>query len=72
MAEETVYVSQVMAYVRTLPDREKEALYLVFSEGLSHREASVAMNCKESTVSWYIFEARKKLQSFQEQECRHG
>jgi RNA polymerase sigma-70 factor (ECF subfamily) len=72
VAEEKVYVSQVMAYVRTLPDREKEALYLVFSEGLSHREASVAMNCKESTVSWYIHEARKKLQSFQELECRHG
>lgn len=72
VAEERVYVSQVMAYVRTLPDREKEALYLVVSEGLTHREAAVAMNCKESTVSWYIFEARKKLQFFQQLECRHG
>ena len=72
VAEERVYVSQVMAYVRTLPDREKEALYLVVSEGLTHREAALAMNCKESTVSWYIHEARKKLQSFQELECRHG
>ena len=71
-AEGNVYASQVMAQVRALPDREKEAIYLVFSEGLTHREASVVMACKESTVSWYIHEARKKLQSFRTMECRHG
>ncbi len=71
-AEGIVYASQVMAQVRALPDKEKEAIYLVFSEGLTHREASVVMACKESTVSWYIHEARKKLQFFRTMECRHG
>ncbi|MGI9388292.1 MAG: RNA polymerase sigma factor [Methyloligellaceae bacterium] len=70
--EDTVFARQVMAHVRTLPDKEKEALYLVFSEGLTHREAAAVMDCKESTVSWYIHEARKKLLSFQQMECRYG
>jgi RNA polymerase sigma-70 factor (ECF subfamily) len=70
--EDRVYAMQVMAYVQTMPDREKSALLLVFGEGLSHREAAAAMDCKESTVSWYIHEARKKLHSFQNQERRYG
>ena len=70
--EDRVYAGQVMAYVRTLPVREREALYLVFGEGLTHGEAATAMDCKESTVSWYIHEARKKLQSFRQPESRHG
>ena len=71
-AEEKVFTNQVMAHVRTLPDKEKEALYLVFAGGLTHREAARVMACKESTVSWYIHEARKKLQSFRTVECGHG
>ncbi len=70
--EQTVYANQVMAHVRGLPDREKEALLLVFVEGLTHGETAAIMNCKESTVSWYIHEARKKLQSLLMLERRHG
>ncbi len=72
VAEDRVYAGQVMAYVRTMPEREQVALFLVFSEGLTHREAAVVMDCKESTVSWYIHEARKKLQTFQKVERRYG
>jgi len=70
--EGRVYARQVMAYMRTMPEREKVALYLVFGEELTHREAATVMDCKESTVSWYIHEARKKLRSFQKQERRYG
>ncbi len=70
--EDRVYATQVMAYVQTMPEREKSALVLVFGEGLSHREAATVMDCGESTVSWYIHEARKKLRSFQKQERRYG
>jgi RNA polymerase sigma-70 factor (ECF subfamily) len=72
VAEDRVYAGQVMAFVRTMPEREQIALFLVFSEGLSHREAADVMECKESTVSWYIHEARKKLQVFQNRERRYG
>lgn len=70
--ENRVYATQVMDHVRTLPEREKEALLLVFVEGLTHGETAAIMNCKESTVSWYIHEARKKLQSLLHLERRHG
>lgn len=60
-ADNVVYAQQVMAGVHQLPDGEKEALLLVVSEGLSHREAADIIGCKESTVSWRIHEARKKL-----------
>jgi RNA polymerase sigma-70 factor (ECF subfamily) len=70
--EDKVYANQVMTHVRNLPDREKEALLLVFVEGLTHGETAAVMNCKESTVSWYIHEARKKLQSLLQLERRHG
>lgn len=70
--EARVYANQVMDHVRALPAREKEALLLVFVEGLTHGETATVMNCKESTVSWYIHEARKKLQSLLHLERRHG
>jgi RNA polymerase sigma-70 factor (ECF subfamily) len=72
VAEGNIFAAQIMAQVRALPDKERQAIFLVFSEGLSHREASVVMECKESTVSWYIHEARKKLQPFRTMECHHG
>ncbi len=60
-AETIVYANEILAQVRALPDNEKTALLLVMSEGMTHREAAIVMECKESTVSWYIHEARKKL-----------
>jgi RNA polymerase sigma-70 factor (ECF subfamily) len=72
VAEQKVYAGQVIDRIRALPEREREAIYLVFSEGLSHREAAQAMACRESTVSWYIHEARKKLNALREKESRHG
>ena len=47
--------------VDNLPDKEKMALILVLHDGMTHAEASTIMDVQESTVSWYIHEARKKL-----------
>ncbi|MGV7220731.1 MAG: RNA polymerase sigma factor [Nitrospinales bacterium] len=65
-AENTFYTKQVLEKVHSLPKREKSALLLVMSEGLSHKEAASIMQCKESTISWYIHEARKKLKKFED------
>ncbi len=70
--EDTVYAMEILAHIRTMPKLERVALFLVFGEGLTHHEAAKVMDCKESTVSWYIHEARKNLQSFKTQECRYG
>ncbi len=72
VGDDRVYARQVMAYMRTMPEREKVALFLVFGEELTHREAAIVMDCNEGTVSWYVHEARKKLRSFQNQERRDG
>lgn len=47
--------------IAMLPTELREAVVLVAGEGMSHKEASVALGCAESTVSWRIHEARKRL-----------
>ena len=44
-----------------LPDKQREAVLLVYGEGLSHAAAADAMACAEATVSWHIHEAKKRL-----------
>jgi RNA polymerase sigma-70 factor (ECF subfamily) len=61
VAETNLIANDDLARVMALPDKEKTALLLVLGEGLSHSEAALIMEVKESTVSWYIYEARKKL-----------
>ena len=51
-----------------LPEKQKSVILLVFSEGLNHREAAQVLNCSETTVSWRIFQARKKLKKSMEHE----
>jgi RNA polymerase sigma-70 factor (ECF subfamily) len=47
--------------VRQLPAKQRDAVTLVYGEGLSHAEAADAMGCSENTVSWHVHEARKRL-----------
>ena len=70
--EDKLEARQTLAHVFDLPDNEKTALILVFHEGMTHKDAAYVMDCKESTVSWYIHEARKKLNDIREKEARHG
>ncbi|MEW6672793.1 MAG: RNA polymerase sigma factor [Thermodesulfobacteriota bacterium] len=49
-----------------LPEKQKAAVLLVLSEGLSHQEAARVLNCPERTVSWRIFQARKSLKKYLE------
>jgi RNA polymerase sigma-70 factor (ECF subfamily) len=65
--EKQLYTRQMLERVDALPDGEKAAILLVFAEGLSHKEAARILECKESTVSWRIHEARKKLGSLDEE-----
>jgi RNA polymerase sigma-70 factor (ECF subfamily) len=51
-----------------LPEKQKSALLLVFAEGLNHREAAQVLKCSETTVSWRIFQARKRLKKSMEHE----
>lgn len=46
-----------------LPEKEREAVFLVFHEGFSHGEAARIAGCAESTISWRVHQARKKLKA---------
>lgn len=54
---------QLWAAVRKLPDKQRDAVLLVYGEGLSHAAAADAMACAEATVSWHIHEAKKRLKA---------
>jgi RNA polymerase sigma-70 factor (ECF subfamily) len=47
--------------VGSLPDKQRDAVLLVYGEGLSHAAAAQAMGCAEATVSWHVHEAKKRL-----------
>ena len=49
--------------MRKLPDKQRDAVLLVYGEGLSHAAAADAMAIAEATVSWHIHEAKKRLKT---------
>lgn len=49
------------AAVRRLPDKQRDAVLLVYGEGVSHAVAAEVMAISEKTVSWHIHEAKKRL-----------
>lgn len=53
--------NQVWDAVRKLPGKQRDAVLLVYGEDMSHAEAAAIMGTRESTVSWYVHEARKTL-----------
>jgi RNA polymerase sigma-70 factor (ECF subfamily) len=44
-----------------LPEDWRRALVLVFYEEFSHAEAARVLHCAETTVSWRVFQARRRL-----------
>ena len=60
--------SELWAAVRALPERQCDAVLLVYGEGLSHAAAADVMGCSETTVSWQVHEARKRLKAMLGQE----
>lgn len=59
--EDQLRVNDIWRVVRQLPEKQRDAVLLVFGEQLSQAEAAEIMGCKEVTVSWHIHNARKSL-----------
>ena len=51
------------AAVRELPEKQCDAVLLVYAEGLSHAAAADVLGCSEATISWHVHEARKRLKT---------
>jgi RNA polymerase sigma factor (sigma-70 family) len=59
--EDAATQSELWRAVRDLPQKQRDAVLLIYAEDLTHREAASIMDVKESTVSWYVHEAKKTL-----------
>jgi RNA polymerase sigma factor (sigma-70 family) len=52
---------QLWDAVRRLPEKQRDAVLLVYAEELSHAAAAQIMGIKEATISFHVHEARKTL-----------
>lgn len=59
--EEKLIQKQALQTLYALPDKIKDAVILVYMEGLSHAEAAKILGCAETTISWRVFQGKKKL-----------
>lgn len=72
--EKRALTRELLRMIETLPTKLKNAVLLVFRDGLSHRQAAEELGCAESTVSWRVHKARKVLSRMidtQEHEGSH-
>jgi len=53
--------AKVQAALMQLPDKQRAAIILTVYEEMNHAEAARVLGCSETTVSWRLFMARKKL-----------
>ena len=56
-------MQELWTAVQTLPPKQRDAVMLVYAEGLNHADAADVLGCSESTVSWHLHEARKRLRT---------
>jgi RNA polymerase sigma-70 factor (ECF subfamily) len=59
MEKELVY--QVRKAVDKLPEKQKQAIYLIYFQGLTYREAAEVVGVHSATLSWWIKNAVKRL-----------
>lgn len=52
---------EILNAVNRLPAKLKESMLLVYAEGMTHKEVAQIQGCAETTVSWRIFQAKRKL-----------
>ena len=56
--------AQVQQALLKLDEKQRAAIVLTTYEGMNHAEAASALGCSETTVSWRIFAARRKLKKW--------
>lgn len=59
--EHAAATTQIWAAVRHLPERQRDAVLLVYAEDLSHAAAAEILGISEATVSFHLHQARKTL-----------
>lgn len=59
--EDAAAKGELWRAVRALPEKQRDAVLLIYAEELTHGAAAEILDVKESTVSWYVHKARKTL-----------
>ncbi len=59
--DDTRRAQQIQDALMRLPAKQRAAIVLTTYDGLTHAEAARALRCSETTVSWRLFAARRKL-----------
>jgi RNA polymerase sigma-70 factor, ECF subfamily len=59
---------EVQAALVKLPEKQRAAIVLTVYGGHNHAEAGKILGCSETTVSWRIFTARRKLKKLLSQK----
>ena len=52
---------EVQAALLKLPAKQRAAIVLTIYDGMRHAEAAQVLGCSETTVSWRVFAAKRKL-----------
>ncbi len=52
---------EVQAALMKLPAKQRAAIILTIYDGMNHAEAAQVLGCSETTVSWRVFAAKRKL-----------
>ena len=60
-ADEDALGQEVQAALMNLPAKQRAAIVLTVYDGHNHAEAAKILGCSETTVSWRVFAARRKL-----------
>ena len=55
---------RVAEALQALPGDLRLAIVLTFYEGMNHAAAAQVLGCAETTVSWRVFRAKRKLKTF--------
>ncbi len=63
---ETQANQSVQAALLKLPAKQRAAIVLTIYDGLNHAEAAQILGCSETTVSWRVFAAKRKLKCWLE------
>ncbi len=60
-ATENEAARQAQAALLKLPAKQRAAIVLTIYDGLNHAEAAQVLSCSETTISWRVFAAKRKL-----------
>jgi RNA polymerase sigma-70 factor, ECF subfamily len=62
---------EVQTALMKLPEKQRAAIALTVYGGKNHAEAAKILGCSETTVSWRIFSARRKLKKLLSQNFQN-